>query len=86
MKRLKATTVLLGVLVLAFLVPVGYLFAGSVALILGRMQNGIAAGTGGFSLSLSPRRVELLLVLIVGLAALISWLSKKILRRQNSRR
>jgi hypothetical protein len=80
-------TILLGVLVLAFLVPVGFLFAGSVALILGRMEKGIAAGTGGFSfVALSVRKTELLLVLIVALAAFISWLTQKILRRQNSRR
>lgn len=80
-------TILLGALVLAFLVPVGFLFAGSVALILGRMEKGIAAGTGGSSfVAFSIRKIELLLVLIVGLAAFISWLSQKIMRRQNSRR
>ena len=86
MKRLRAMTILLGALVFAFLVPVGFLFAGIVALILGRMEKGIAAGTGGFSFALGPRKIELLLVLIVALAALISWLSQKILRRQNPRR
>ncbi len=86
MKRLRATTVLLGVLVVVFLVPVGLLFAGGMVLILRRLHHGIVAGNGGFTFAFRPLKINLLLVLIVGLAAFISWLSQKILRRQNSRR
>ena len=84
MKRLAATTILLGVMVLAFLIPVALLFAGILVLILNRLTNGIGASTGGFSVSSRPVSVSLLIIILM-LAAFISWLTQKILKRQKPR-
>jgi hypothetical protein len=91
MNRLAATTILLGVMVLVFLIPVALLFVSALALILDYAAGGIGAGTGGvdfsFIFSLSRRAVlTSLFIIILLLAALISWLTQKILRRQNRSR
>jgi hypothetical protein len=84
MKRLAATTVLLGMMVLAFLIPVALLFVGILVLIFNRLTNGIGARTGGFSISSRSASLSLLIIILM-LAAFISWLTQKILRRQKSR-
>ena len=84
MKRLRATIILLGVLVLVFLVPVGFLFAGGVALILGRLHHGIVAGAGGFGFAFSSLKIDLLLGLILVLAVVVHWISQRVLRSRNS--
>ena len=87
MKRLTATTVVLGVMVLAFLIPVTLLFVGALALILNYTTGGIGGGIGGFSFGLSRRAFQTtLFIIILMLAAFISWLTHKILRRRSSRR
>jgi hypothetical protein len=87
MKRLTATTLVLGVLVFAFLIPVALLLVGAHTLILNHTASGIAAGAGGFSFSLSRRAVQTpFLIIILMLATFISWLTQKILRRQKPRR
>jgi uncharacterized membrane protein YvlD (DUF360 family) len=85
MKRLTATTIILGVLAVAFLIPAALLVLGGFFLIISRTMGGISAGAGGFSFSFS-RSSARYLVLILMLAAFISWITQKILRRQNSRR
>lgn len=87
MNRLTATTVLLGAMVLVFLIPVALLLVSALALILNFTTSGIAACAGGFGFSLSRRAVlTTLFIIILLLATLISWLTQKILRRQNARR
>lgn len=87
MNRLAATTVLLGAMVLVFLIPVALLLVSALALIFNYTTGGIGAGAGGFGCSLSRRAVlTTLFIIILLLATLISWLTQKILRRQNSRR
>ena len=88
MNRLAATTVLLGVMVLVFLIPVALLFVSALALIFNHTTGGIGAGTDfGFVFSLSRRTVlTILFIIILLLATLISWLTKRILRRQDSHR
>ncbi|MDQ2856165.1 MAG: hypothetical protein M3R68_07530 [Acidobacteriota bacterium] len=87
MKRLTATNVVLGVLVIAFLIPVALLMVGALALILNYCASGIGAGVSGLSFSLSRRAFQTtFLIIILMLATFISWLTQKILRRQKSRR
>ncbi|MCU1267334.1 MAG: hypothetical protein JWM21_3652 [Acidobacteria bacterium] len=85
MKRLTATTVLLGLMVLAFAIPVALLFMGAVVFILTRHTNGITARAGGFNFSLRPGSAGSVIIILM-LAAFISWLTQKILKRRNSRR
>jgi len=89
MKRLTATTVVLGVLVFTFFIPVALLFMGGVVLVLKRTGGGIGGGAGvvDFNFIFTFRSVSLgFLAIILLLAAFISWLTQKILKRQNSRR
>jgi hypothetical protein len=85
MKRLTATTIILGMLAVAFLIPAALLVLGGLFLIVNRTMGGISAGAGGFSFNFS-RGSASFLILILMLAAFISWITQKILRRQNSRR
>lgn len=83
MRRLTVTTAVLGVMVMAFLIPVALLFVGGVVLIVNCRTGGIAAVAGGFSFRSISASV---LIMIVILAAVISWLTHKILRRRSSHR
>ena len=83
-KRIDITAILLGVLALAFFLPVAILFASVIALIVGRTTGGISAGAGAFSFAFGLRRITLVIAFIACLPILVGWIRRKISRHRNT--